>query len=282
MTPNDLGRLEARFPNTFAYYLPSASAKDNITSAGLSTPGYLWKVNRKIRFPEFEWEDMRLAKAKWFQKCQINLTVQMLPDPSNTSQHWGRQCTKSSVFDDLDEETKTSLKETINRAKGLTGEQYETFVILYRFSILAQVSDSLESAFFKDIVTWILFILYLLRQRGEIEVADAIWHSVRADRWDISLSSADNRKRGCFNSVADFPPLDSKGNMPIDQSVGTEMFQLDWGGDGALRQCWIVDSLLRDGYLSWSGSRVTTNSDSIRNGSKARKRKSQLQKLWNT
>lgn len=194
MTPNDLGRLEARFLNTFTYYLPSTSAMDNVTSAGLSTPGYLWKVNRKIHFPEFQGEDMRLAEAKWFQKRQTNLTVQMLRDPSNTSQHWGRQCTKSSVFDDLDDETKTSLKESINRAKGLTGKQYETFVTLYRFSILAQVSDSLESAFFKDTVTWVLFILDVLRQRGEIEVADAIWLSLRADRWNVSLSSADNRR----------------------------------------------------------------------------------------
>ena len=250
MTPNDLSRLEARFLNTFTYYLPSTSTKDNITSAGMSTPGYLWKVDRKIHFPEFQGPDIKSAKAKWFHKRQTNLTVQMLRDPSNTSQEWGQQCTKSSVFNDLDEEMKTSLKESTNRAKNLTGEQYETFAASYRISILAQVSDSLESTFFKDTVTWLLFILYILRQKGEIEVADAIWHSVRADRWDVSLSSAENRERGCFNSVADFPPLDTKGNMPIDQSVGMEMFQLDWDRDGALQQCWIVDSLLRDGYLS--------------------------------
>ena len=250
MTPNDLSRLEARFLNTFTYYLPSTLTKDNITSAGMSTPGYLWKVDRKIHFPEFQGPGIKSAKAKWFHKRQTNLTVQMLRDPSNTSQEWGQQCTKSSVFNDLDEEMKTSLKESTNRAKNLTGEQYETFAASYRISILAQVSDSLESTFFKDTVTWLLFILYILRQKGEIEVADAIWHSVRADRWDVSLSSAENRERGCFNSVADFPPLDTKGNMPIDQSVGMEMFQLDWDRDGALQQCWIVDSLLRDGYLS--------------------------------
>ncbi|PVH81654.1 hypothetical protein DL98DRAFT_571010 [Cadophora sp. DSE1049] len=249
-TPNHLGRLEARFLNTFTYNLPSPSTNDNITSAGLSVPGYLWKVDRKIHFPEFLAEQMRPAKATWFRTRQTNLTVQMLRDPSNTSQTWGQQCTNSSVFDDLDDDLKESLAASANRAKNLTTEQYETFAALYRFSILAQVSDSFESTFFKDTVTWLLLILYMLRQRGEIDVADSIWHSVRADKWDVSLSSAENQRRGCFNSVADFPPFDFEGIVPIDKSVAMDMFQLDWDRDGALQQCWIVDSLLRDGYLS--------------------------------
>ncbi|KAK0099757.1 hypothetical protein ONS95_013350 [Cadophora gregata] len=145
---------------------------------------------------------------------------------------------------------KQNITESAKKAKSLTTEQSEKLAALYRFSILSQVSGNFESTFFKNTVTWLLLILYMLRQRGEIDVADAIWHSVKADRWDVSLTAEENRNRGCFNSVAGFPPFDAEGNVPIDESVALEMFQLDWDRDGTLQQCWIVDSLFRDGYLS--------------------------------
>ena len=104
--------------------------------------------------------------------------------------------------------------------------------------------------FFKEVVGWFPRLLYMLRKRDEIEVADAIWQSIRADNWDVSVSTAENRARGCFNSVADFPPMNEDGNIPINIAIVEDMFQLDWDRDGGLRQCWILDTLFRNGYLS--------------------------------
>ncbi|KAH6699997.1 hypothetical protein BKA61DRAFT_681989 [Leptodontidium sp. MPI-SDFR-AT-0119] len=153
-------------------------------------------------------------------------------------------------MDDLDEEQKFNLQAGAERTTEMNAEEYDMFSEKYRIHILEQVPEGLESIFFGETVSWLLRILYMLRKRNEIEVADAIWQSVRADNWDASLSITENRARGCFNSVAEFPPMNDKDNIPIDRSIAVDMFQLDWDRDGGLRQCWIVDSLFRDGFLN--------------------------------
>ncbi|KAH6715572.1 heterokaryon incompatibility protein-domain-containing protein [Leptodontidium sp. MPI-SDFR-AT-0119] len=251
MMPKNLRYLDARFLNSFAYYLPSFSATErNLSSSGLSTLAYLWKVDRKIHLTEFKEESMKLAKITWFRTRHANFTIHVIRNPSYASQTLKRIFTESPVMDDLDEEQKINLQAGAGRASEMNAEEYEVFSEKYRIHILEQVPEGLESIFFGETVSWLLHILYMLRKRDEIEVADAIWQSVRADNWDVSLSITENRARGCFNSVAEFPPMDDKGNISIDMSIAVDMFQLDWDRDGGLRQCWIIDSLFRDGYLS--------------------------------
>ncbi|KAL2068075.1 hypothetical protein VTL71DRAFT_16173 [Oculimacula yallundae] len=250
MTSKDFRLLDARSLNPYAYYLPNISESTKVTTSGLLIPGYLWKVDQKIYLAEFAEERMKLAKTAWFRTRHTNFTIHVLRSPSYTSESWKRIWTKSPVIHDLDVEQKAIIHAGLNRANEMTPEKYEAFLENYRLHILKQVPEGLEATFYSEMVTWLLRTLYMLRQQDELEVADAIWNSVRADIWDVSLNPIQNRAKGSFSLVADFPPLNDEGNIPINTHIAVDMFALDWDRDGGLQQCWIIDNLFRDGYLS--------------------------------
>ena len=50
--------------------------------------------------------------------------------------------------------------------------------------------------------------------------------------------------------MTEFPQENEKGVIEIEDSVIMDMFQFDWDRDGGFHQCWLIDRIMRDGYLS--------------------------------
>lgn len=122
--------------NSFAYYIPSLSNVEILSFHGLSTPGYLWKVYRKIYVPEFAEEPMKAAKKAWFRTRQANFTIHVLRDPSYTLPIWQRFFTQSPVIDNLDEEQRIDLQAGADKVNGMNTEESEVFAEKYRIHIL--------------------------------------------------------------------------------------------------------------------------------------------------
>jgi hypothetical protein len=131
----------------------------------------------------------------------------------------------------------------------MTEEELEEWAAEYRLKILRQWQPAAEQQFRILVSYYLIRALYLLRDQNELEVADAMWQSIRKDNWDVKLSIAANQARGWFNSVAEFPPYKPDDKLGLNLDVITEMLQLDPSRDGAYQQCWVIDSLFRDGYL---------------------------------
>ena len=94
-------------------------------------------------------------------------------------------------------------------------------------------------------ITHILFeVILLLREDGQISVADALWHSVM---------NADWRKGNCLESVSDFPE-----QLTVERRKG--MFELDKSPDGSFEHKWLVDRIMLQGGF-WVGRLVRLSKD---------------------
>lgn len=244
-TPARLKYLDARLPNSFTHYSPLTWTVDIISDHGLWVPGYLWKVNQEIDLTELQ---TPRAKASWFQTRQSNFTFHALRIPSYTSQTWSRLL-HSPVFNDLPEAKKEELRVVLEKGENIGSDEYDKWATDLRAHILKQMPENIEGHFRAATCVWLIRVLYTLRRKDELEVADAIWNSVRADNWNVELSLDVNKAKGTYNSVADFPAVESDGKIPIADHTLLDMFQLDRDNDGGFQQCWLIDSILRNGYV---------------------------------
>lgn len=129
----------------------------------------------------------------------------------------------------------------------MNDEEREIWAADLRIKILKQWTPDMDRRLLGLVVYHLMRILYFLRDTGEVEVADAIWQSIRTDNWDIQKMLEANHERGWFQSVADFPPTSEGFGL---NSLPDTMFQLDSSRDGAYLQCWLVDCVMRDGWLA--------------------------------
>ena len=94
-------------------------------------------------------------------------------------------------------------------------------------------------------ITHILFeVIRLLREENQINVADAIWHSVTNTDW---------RNGSCLESVTDFPE-----QLTVENRGG--MFRLGKRSDGCFEHKWLVDRIMFQGGF-WIGRLVRRSSD---------------------
>ena len=94
-------------------------------------------------------------------------------------------------------------------------------------------------------VTHIFFeVIELLREKNQISVADAVWHSV---------TNADWRKGRFLESVAEFPE-----QLTVEKRKG--MFRLEQSTDGSLEHKWLIDRIMLQGGL-WIRRRVRLSTD---------------------
>ena len=94
-------------------------------------------------------------------------------------------------------------------------------------------------------ITHILYeVIRLLREENQINVADAIWHSVTDTNW---------RNESCLESVTNFPE-----QLTIEKRKG--MFRLEKKSDGSFEQKWLVDRIMLQGGF-WIGRLVRHSSD---------------------
>ena len=80
-----------------------------------------------------------------------------------------------------------------------------------------------------------------LVDQEELELADAVWHSIRAG-YELPESCSDIIES----------PYDAEG----------EMLQLDVRKDGRLRQEWLIERIMNDGII-WYGDRVSGFSEDV-------------------
>ena len=94
-------------------------------------------------------------------------------------------------------------------------------------------------------ITHILFeVKQLLREETQINVADAIWHSVANTNW---------RNGNCPESVTDF-----QEQLTVKKRRG--MFRLEERSDGLFEQKWLIDRIMLQGGF-WIGRLVRTSSE---------------------
>ena len=94
-------------------------------------------------------------------------------------------------------------------------------------------------------ITHILFeVIRLLREGNQINVADAIWHSVTNTNW---------RNESCLESVTDFPE-----QLTVEKR--RDMFRLEKSSDGCFGHKWLVDRIMLQGGF-WTGRLVRHSSN---------------------
>ena len=94
-------------------------------------------------------------------------------------------------------------------------------------------------------ITHILFeVIRLLREENQINIADAIWHSVTNTNW---------RNGSCLESVTNFPE-----QLTIEKRRG--MFRLEKRSDGCFEHKWLVDRIMLQGGF-WIGRLVRHSSN---------------------
>ena len=94
-------------------------------------------------------------------------------------------------------------------------------------------------------ITQILFeVIGLLREENQIDVADAIWHSVTNTNW---------RNGSCLESVTKFPE-----QLTVEKRRG--MFWLEERSDGCFEHKWLVDRIMLQGGF-WAGRLVRHSSN---------------------
>ena len=94
-------------------------------------------------------------------------------------------------------------------------------------------------------ITHILFeVIRLLREGNQINVADAIWHSVTNTNW---------RNESCLESVTNFPE-----QLTVEKRRG--MFRLEKSSDGCFGHKWLVDRIILQGGF-WIGRLVQHSSN---------------------
>ena len=93
--------------------------------------------------------------------------------------------------------------------------------------------------------TQIIFeVIELLRERNQISIADAIWHSVTDAEW---------RKGKYLESVAEFPE-----QLAVEKRKG--MFRLEKRTDGSFAHKWLIDRIIFQGGF-WVGRLVRLSTD---------------------
>ena len=94
-------------------------------------------------------------------------------------------------------------------------------------------------------ITHILFeVIRLLREENQINIANAIWHSVTNTNW---------RNGSCLESVTNFPE-----QLTIEKRRG--MFRLEKRSDGCFEHKWLVDRIMLQGGF-WIGRLVRHSSN---------------------
>lgn len=232
--------------NSLTHYFHHLFQSETISEKGLTISGYLWKVDRRIHIPELK---VGLNKVQWFQNRFNVFVYNALRSPSYSSRTW-KEIQRSTIFQDLNQDQYDEFAASINKADCLSPSKYEDWTSNLRIKILKQQPIGFERNFQAMVSFYLVRILYLLRNKNELEVADAIWQSIRKDNWEIRQTFEANQARGWFNSVTDFPPLKEDGTMPMTVQVMIDMLQLDWEREGAFHQCWLIDSLMRDGWMA--------------------------------
>lgn len=245
-TPDKFHNLEARNINSLTHYFHHLFPSETISEKGLNVPGYLWKMDRRIHIPEL---NVGSNKVQWFQTRYSVFVYNILRSPFYCLETF-KEIQKSNIFQDLDQEKQDEVTASMSKGDGLSPSEYEDWASDFRIKILKQHPGGYELKFQAIVSSYLVRILYLLREKNELEVADAIWQSIRKDNWEIRLTFEANQARGWFNSVADFPPLKEDGTMPVTVQVMIDMLQLDWEREGSFYQCWLIDNVMGDGWIA--------------------------------
>ena len=182
-TPGYFQYLDARVLNSFAHYLPPFFELKPISEAELTVPGYLWKIDRQIYFSQMR-TDVN-AKA-WFNSRQTVFSLNAFQNPSFTSETW-RKIQETPFWDHQREDLKANFVSSLKQEEEMTAEKYEEWSAPFRENLLGQMPENLNSIFWLLVAKTFFRVLCFLRRQDEIEVANAIWQSVRKDNWDASL-----------------------------------------------------------------------------------------------
>jgi hypothetical protein len=220
--------------------------------------GYLWRINKRISIPELHTGSNKL---QWFRLQHSVNVFSELRSTQYCSQTW-QQIRETRCFQDLDQVKQDEFDLIMSAGNGLPAEEYDKWASNLRQETLKRAPSDSDFNFKVMTSTFLIRLLYLLRDKDELEAADAIWQSIRKNNWFASLSVVSNQARGWFNSVADFPPMTPDGTIPFTEQIIMDMIQLDYDHDGTFHQCWIIDNLMRDGWLA-VGKFVRVSTDDI-------------------
>lgn len=99
------------------------------------------------------------------------------------------------------------------------------------------LGSSIGRKFFSNVIT---SILQYLHQNGEWGLANSIWHSVRVD-------GIRGNDRELSDTVGDW-----LYTMPEVENDPWSLLQLDVSRENDFHQLWVVDRIMRDGYV-WAG-----------------------------
>ena len=229
-----LWNINSREVQPGVFICPRLSDMYHLIDEGFKCPAILWNIDEKV--------DLSAVKAKWEEKWQsqlvTSLTIIRFPLETLDEYHSRREIVNKYI-DEHPEQlnvniTDPFLKENIRIQR--------TFNIdhLDRESALNMLGD-----IYAD-------ILKALHENGRTALANSIWHSMRRaelDRKDPSRQEENDgdveRERELPDDVADLI------TSPLFRNP-RKMIQLDWSSQGSFFQIWLIERVMRDGFL-WAG-----------------------------
>jgi hypothetical protein len=250
ISPELFKDIQARSLDSFAHYLLPTNITDRISSNGLTFNGYLWKINHKISMTDLH---ETMSPANWFQIRFTILSNHQLVKSGLTAATV-EALRQTSHYNNLNEDMKSKFESFFTKIltsdPGGLNEMEKQRQGFMKKSLDADLQAIRITKFL------LIEILYILKGKGEIAVADAIWDSVRSDKWEMRQTLVE---MGCYNSVADFP--EREDGQPLAFSTGIDdLIDLDLDAKDGYYQSWIIDRVMRHGCL-WSGRLVRVSKD---------------------
>jgi hypothetical protein len=246
-SPDRFQHIDARVLDSFTHYLTVSQHPEIISPRGLSVPGFLWKINHRIPLAEVHALGPPIA---WFRMRWAILNITKCRSSDFDSDTFA-SLKEYQQYRDLDLEKRDEFDGFLTKFHNNDPETYKDSMEKQRQNLLKQNPEDITRRVAGS--TKILFIrlLYLLRSKGEISVADAIWDSIRSGQWDMKRTL---QSTGSYNSVADFPD-EVEGQINPFGDLLHDMIEVDLDRDGGFQQLWVIDCIMRHGCL-WAGKLV--------------------------
>src|SRR6266536_1466122 len=197
-SPAQFQHVDARVQDSFTHYLTLFQNPDIISPSGLSIPGFLWKINYRIPLAELHNVSLSIA---WFRMRWAILNINKCRSLDFHSDTFA-SLNEYQQYKDLDQEKKDEFDAFLTNFHINDPETYKSLMEKQRQTILKQYPEDMARRAAASTKVLFIRILYLLRSKGEIAVADAIWDSIRSGQWDTKRTL---QSTGSYHSVADFP-----------------------------------------------------------------------------
>ena len=244
MTPELFKDIHARSLDSFAHYELPTNIEYPITPNGLTLHGYLWKINRKIPMSELH---AIMTPSNWYRMRFVILSNHRLIK-SGFSSATVKALKKSNHYSNLDDSMRSKYELYFTRILANDPKSLDEVEKQRQHFMKKSLDADIEAI--NDTKSLLLNILYILKAKGEIAVADAIWDSVRGDKWEMRETLVG---RGCYNTVADFPAM-------ANSAFHDNSIELDFDEYEGFRQWWIIDRIMQHGCI-WSGKVVRISHD---------------------